>query len=84
MVRSEDLIVRNLKVFDYIFFKPEDESEVVKTYWKQLSMKQVIDIARKESLIYSRMEERVERRVMSKEFFFKNSSVSKVASRYKR
>lgn len=83
MVRRDNLIIRNIKVFDHIFIDVKNATEVVKTSVYPLSSKAIISICNNEDLLYSRMEERTERRVMSKEYFYAHSSVSNAGRYYK-
>lgn len=83
MVRRNSLVIRNLIVYDYKFLNPETNEELVFTDCEEITVKQATKIAHEKGFLFIGCTKRTERRVMSKKFFFDNSSVSNAGKYYK-
>ena len=83
MVRRDSLIIRNLMVYYYKFLNPETNEEFIFTDCEELTLKQATKMAHEKGLLFIGCSTRTERRVMSKKFFFDNSSVSNAGKYYK-
>lgn len=70
-------------VYDYKFLNPETNEDFIITDCEELTLKQATKMAHEKGLLFIGCSTRTERRVMSKKFFFDNSSVSNTGKYYK-